>query len=385
MLETFLTVLFSVAATIIVCVAMAQAWAWVYASPTHQDATVFVRTSDGWRIALHRYRPEHPRKGLPVILCHGLGGNRYSFDLPGAPSLARFLRDRGRDVWVVELRGSGQSDRPGILKSDVPWSWGFDDHLQKDVAAAIDCVLAHTHAAAVHWIGHSMGGMLGLSRVAAHDGSPIASVVALGAPCDFSQIPPRIFALLLRLKSALKLIHLVPTGILARISIPVLGFLPPYIQGLYHAANIDPTTARRIVTLGSAAIMSSQLWLDFGRFLETGVFATNDGAPYLELLGRSEVPMLSIAGAADLLAPPASVNSQCAQPGLSGERTYLVMGKDSGCQEDYGHMDLLLGNRADQEIYPVIADWLERYRDSEPDSSTLTTDSSGRSHEGPLC
>ena len=76
--------------------------------------------------------------GFPVILCHGLDANRYLFDIQGAPSLADFLRRHGRDVWVAELRGSGMSDRPGIKHSDVPYSWGFEDHLRHDVPAIIE-------------------------------------------------------------------------------------------------------------------------------------------------------------------------------------------------------------------------------------------------------
>ena len=73
-----------------------------------------MNTTDGWRLAVHHYRPPNEASGTPVILCHGLSANRYVFDLPAGPSLAQFLRDHGRDVWVAELRGSGMSARPGL-------------------------------------------------------------------------------------------------------------------------------------------------------------------------------------------------------------------------------------------------------------------------------
>lgn len=360
MLDSLLSVFFSVAAGVLICVLTARAWEWVYDSHACQDETVFVRTQDGWRIALHRYCHGKGRRGLPVILCHGLGGNLHSFDLKAAPSLARFLRDRGRDVWVVELRGSGHSDRPGIFWSDVPYSWGFRDHLAKDLPAAIDCVLGRTGAAAVHWMGHSMGGMLGLAHVACHDDQRVASVVALGSPLDFSKIPPRIFAMLLRIKWVLKLVPFAPMGIVARLFILALHHLPQYVQGLFYVPNIAPGTARRIVAVGSPLIISSKLWWDFGRFLETGVFASADGAAYVDRLGRSVTPVLSIAGSVDVLAPPQSASALCEASRPAGERVCLIVGRNTGCQEDYGHMDLLLGNHVRQEVYPPIADWLER-------------------------
>lgn len=261
---------------------------------------------------------------------------------------------------MVELRGSGHSDRPGIVRSDVPYSWSFHDHLDKDLPALIDCVLGRTGASAVHWIGHSMGGMLGLSHVASHDDRRVASVVALGSPLDFSKIPPRIFAVLLRMKWVLKLVPFAPMGIVARLFILVLHYLPRYVQGLFYVPNIAAGTARRIVAVGSPLIISSELWLDFGRFLETGIFASPDGAAYLDQLKRSVTPVLSIVGSVDVLAPPQSVSSLCEASNPGSERVCLVVGRDTGCQEDYGHMDLLLGNRVRQEVYPPIADWLER-------------------------
>ncbi|MEW6139644.1 MAG: alpha/beta hydrolase [Thermodesulfobacteriota bacterium] len=360
MVENFLSVLFTGAILTILCVAVAHAWACVYAHHTRQDETLFISARDGWRLAVHRYRPVGARVGLPVILCHGLGGNRYSFDLAGAPSLAQFLKDEGRDVWVIELRGSGLSARPGLLRSDVPLSWGFDDHLDKDTPAAIDFVCARTGAPAIHWIGHSMGGMLGLCHVANTRDARVKSLVTLGSPTDFKKIPRRVFAVLLRLKWMMKIVPFAPMSLFARLSIPVLHRLPPYVQGLLNPRNIEPNVARRIVAVGSPLTMSSRLWLDFGRFLETGVFSRISGEPYLAGLKGCHVPIFSISGAADLLAPP----SACHDSDVPGEAR-LVMGKVSGYQEDYGHMDLLLGSRARIEVYPLLSEWLRRNDDLE--------------------
>ncbi len=71
-------------------------------------------TADGWRIALHRYRPQRPRYREPVLLTHGFIENRRIWDLAEDRSLARDLAGRGFDVWALELRGSGES-APGSL------------------------------------------------------------------------------------------------------------------------------------------------------------------------------------------------------------------------------------------------------------------------------
>ncbi len=118
-------------------------------------------TVDGWNIALYRYRPTGgPRVGHPpILLCHGLGANRYNLDAPGDISLARWLVKRGFDCWVLEFRGAGQSTHPSFLhRMRNPWT--FDDYVFKDIPAVLDTIENDTGSRQVHWVGHSMGGMV---------------------------------------------------------------------------------------------------------------------------------------------------------------------------------------------------------------------------------
>ena len=75
---------------------------------------VVIDTSDGWNLAVTRFQPEQKSKFLPVILCHGMGCNGRFFDAGEDNSLARHLAEGGYDVWVVNLRGSGGSTKPGF-------------------------------------------------------------------------------------------------------------------------------------------------------------------------------------------------------------------------------------------------------------------------------
>ena len=76
-------------------------------TPTQHHAS----TRDGWRITLHHRPPRPGAHGSPVILCHGMGSNRFNMDGPGRASLARHLNAAGYDVWGLELRGAGRSRR----------------------------------------------------------------------------------------------------------------------------------------------------------------------------------------------------------------------------------------------------------------------------------
>src|SRR3954468_15467497 len=107
-----------------------------YLSTQAADERHFATADDGWRLALHRYRPVGPAHRLPVILCHGLGANHFGFDLAPEVSLARRLAALGFDVFALELRGHGDSDAASF-RGARRWGFSFDDYLHRDVPAAI--------------------------------------------------------------------------------------------------------------------------------------------------------------------------------------------------------------------------------------------------------
>ena len=359
MLSTILTIIFIVILVKAAIIGSAYFWHYYYRSPTAQDETFYFRTEDGRRLAIHRYRAACAPSGNPVILCHGLGSNRYIFDLPGAPSLAKFLRQRGRDVWVAELRGSGMSDRPGLFRSDVPYSWGFEDHLRKDVPAIISLVLRISGATSVQWVGHSMGGLLALAYMASAEDSPIASAVTIGSPVDFSKIRGRNFRILLKLDWIVRYCPVFPPPFIAGFLTPVARYPAHHLIGLFQSRNINPETASRVLALAAQLITSSQLWLDFGRFLETGVFGPSPGTKYLEKMPTA--PILTMGGTKDGLAPMESVMAASEIPSDSQDRELVILGRDYGCAEDYGHADLLVGKRVELEVFPRILHWLDSH------------------------
>jgi pimeloyl-ACP methyl ester carboxylesterase len=362
MLEILLTVFFTLLALIGIIIASAYFWRWYYASPTQEDETVYVYTADGWRLALHHYRPLNGAAGkAPVILCHGLSANRYVFEIPAGPSLAHFLRHQGRDVWVAELRGSGMSARPGLWYSDVPYSWGFDDHLTKDLPAIMDSVLATTGASQIHWIGHSMGGMLMLAHLAGTPQPAIGSLVTLGSPVDFTKLKSPLIVFLLRLKPLLGLLPISSFQFLFKPAIPLIHRLAFYAPGMFHPDNIDPAVSKRMVALAAEVVTSSRIWLEFGNFVRTGLFGPPGGHPYLQGLSDSDVPIFMIGGSKDGLAPPEAVATACESTMAKGERKCMILGKASGCIQEYGHLDLTAGLHAREEIFQPILEWLQAH------------------------
>src|SRR6202035_1634408 len=68
-----------------------------------------VETADGFAVAIYRYAPPGGGLGRPaVLMIPDLGLGREAFDVEGT-GLARYLASRGRDTYVVELRGQGHA------------------------------------------------------------------------------------------------------------------------------------------------------------------------------------------------------------------------------------------------------------------------------------
>lgn len=355
MVEILLDLIFSVAVASAVIIASGYMWQWFYVRPTKQDETCYFETSDRWRLAVHHYVPQETSTGHPVILCHGLSANRFTFDLPGGPSLAQYLRDQGRDVWVAELRGSGMSDGPGLFASEVPCTWDFDDHLRADLPAIMDFVLARSGRSKFHFVGHSMGGLLILAYLAAHEDVPVASAMAIGSPADFSRVSNPAFDFLLKFRPLIANLPVSPIPFIGRVVTPFAQWMSDYLVGVFHAPNVHPQTARKVVALAAEPITSNKLWLTFGRYLETGKFADAAGRSYLERLPESPVPRFIMGGSKDVMAPEQAVLAAC-NPGRnqSAPCESVIFGKATGCVEDYGHMDLLVGKRVEQEVFPVV-------------------------------
>lgn len=360
-MELFLDVVFTVLIIGAVIVLGAGFWHWYYAMPTSQDETHYFRAADGWRLAVHRYRPNTETFASPVILCHGLSATRRTFELPNAPSLASALRDAGWEVWSAELRGSGMSDRPGLWLRNVPVSWSFEDHLHLDVPAIVDYVTGATGSEQVHWVGHSMGGMLIQARLAAYGDPRIASAVTVASPTDFTKMRSPKHDILLKLRPILKIFPIFPLFYIGRFLTPVAPWMGTFMLGAYNPKNCDPGTCRRITALIGEPVASMTTWLDFGRFMSTGVFGPEGGRNYTEDLEKVKNPLFIIAGAADTMAPQDAVCASYRVTEESGDRECIVFGKEAGYKEDYGHMDLLVGDRVESEVFPHIMNWLEKH------------------------
>ena len=329
-------------------------------APDHRfDETHVVPTEDGVYVALHRYLAQGEVRGNPVILCHGIACNRHFWDLSPDHSFARDLAAQGRDVWVLEMRGHGQSHRVPLR---APWKamsvrWDFDHYVQHDLPAAISFVRERGRSGKVDWIGHSMGGMVIYAYLATTDGKDVGNVVTIGSP---TFIDNRFWgwrmANLFSAPASLiphfpaRLAGLVVSGM-------ALGAHPVFVNPAYNKNNMRARDAARFFHNVIDDVSGGEVRLGT-KFIRDRGFRSRDGkVNYAQQLANIRNPMLCIAGSRDFLVMPRDVRAAFERIG-SPDKTLHIFGKKHGQQHEYGHADLVLGRHVKTEVMPVILDWL---------------------------
>ncbi|HEY3175052.1 MAG TPA: alpha/beta fold hydrolase [Candidatus Polarisedimenticolia bacterium] len=342
-------------AALLIAAACASSWPLIrrrYRLGTPADELHHARTEDGWDLALYRYLPlqAHPFRE-PVILCHGMLSNRFNVDLDERCSLARHLRARGFDVWVMELRGHGGSRRSADDRRSPErrggFDWTLDDYILRDVPSVLRYVCQATGSPTVHWFGHSLGGMLLYGGCATGLAPSIRSAVVTDAPATLGPLRRR--ARGGRLYA--RLFPAVPPALVLPFLGPAAWLLPRVMARRYGMAD-----RRLVVSLLANAIIpwgSSRVLLQLCRMLEQGRFASMDGEVDYELGAlRIEFPLLVIAAGEGRL--PEETIRHGIDRAPAREKRYLRLAGRT-------HSNLLVGPGASEEVYPVIADWFEAH------------------------
>jgi len=315
-------------------------------------------TQDGWSLHMVRYRPRGPETGLPVLVLHGLAANARNMDLDEDHSVARWLADRGRDTFTLSLRGSGRSDDPSGPKHRS-YRYDMDTFATEDLPAALAKVKELSGAASVDVVAHSMGGLVTYIYLA-RGGTDLNAVVTLGSPARLAWGGRTEFALT-RASPFLKPRGNLPIERLTELAMPVYTLLfdeinAPIERLLYNPANIDQETWRKLVEVGLGSI-SAYVLKQFGLWLQRDSMVSRDGQlDYLELLKDCRTPAMVVAGKIDELAPAPAVRA--AFESLGGPKEWFIAGEENGLRHDYGHMDLVLGERAPMELWPRLLRFL---------------------------
>lgn len=274
-----------------------------------------IRTADGVNLAL---RLVGPADGVPIVLTHGTFSNHRS-----CLGLANYLAGQGFACWLFEWRGHGDSGRNGFIHS-------FDDVAEQDVPAILDAVSQRSGQTALHWIGHSGGGL-------------IVTMWAARNP----ELAQR------RLRSTV-LIGSQATAAGASLShrLAVLGY-----DWLLRWRRVAPSRAKSVGPEAESARLMRQ-WCQWNLRRR---FDSLAGFDYLAGLANVDLPVLGVAGSGDTFIAPVAGCEALVEAFGSNDARLELFGLATGAREDYSHNRLLLSRNASQEIWPRIADWLKRH------------------------
>lgn len=330
----------------------------LYGQEDIADEVHFARTRDGWNLALHRHIPPIPNPELaPVIVVHGIATNKFVIDLDKRHSLPYYLKLRGFEVFAVSLRGAGVSYHENRGYQDFT----FDDLVKYDVEAILHKVLSLTGKKRASWIGHSMGAMilysyLGISSKA--DKEKVAAFASLGGPGNLNHLGLSLIGLLSRFPRARRVLDL-KFG--ASMLAPIAGEIyTPIDEILYNPKVTRPRTVKKVMK-NAIENISEGLIEQFMAWIETKKMSSLNGFhDYIELQKEITVPSLFIAGAKDAIATPETVKFVFDRAGAK-QKKFLIISKESGASEDYGHGCLILGERAEDDVFPKVEAFLREF------------------------
>ena len=278
-----------------------------------------IEASDQVPLAITRLAPQSGGKGVPVVLVHGSYCKRNFWVSSKGIGLGAALALEGFEVWIPELRGHGNSP-----KTDAYRTFSADDHICKDLPAIQKAVLGRTGVPAF-WIGHSFGGLhltgalsLGvLSQDAIRGFVTLGSQIAYGD--DYLKIPPIAWGMQQLLR----------------------------VLGVFHAPRfgLGPEVEP------AAEVIEVINWKKRG-----GRWMAKDGRLFEDGLPDISIPNLSFAGKADKGDPPEGCQLIFDALG-SKDKTFIVLARENGFCEDYGHVEMVVSKQAKKEVWPLIASW----------------------------
>lgn len=321
------------------------------------------KTDDGWEIALTRYQPKGPPTGPPVILCHGISANARNMDLDADHSMARYFAAHGREAWTMSVRGAGDSDGIDPDKGRPP-PITFDAFWRFDLPAVIRTVKEVSGAPAVDYVGHSMGGMIAYAYLAT-GGTGLNAVATMGSPTRLdwgTGMETWLASLGPRLVSENRMI---PSALGAHAAAPFQPLVDdgPFQRFFYNAQSTRTLAWQRLMAYGTADVAGG-VALQLFTLLDHGRFVSRDGVDLRAGMAKNTTPVLVVAARLDRIALAPAVKD--GYRALGGPKEWLLITRANGTVGEYGHMDLVIGERAADEVWSKVLDFFNRHARKEP-------------------
>jgi polyhydroxyalkanoate synthase len=293
--------------------------------------------------------------GDPILLVPPLAVHITCFDLREQQSLAAFLTELGRPLYVVDFGEITFADR----------HLGFEDWIDRIVPETVRRVSARHAGRPVDIVTWSLGGTLTLLSAASHDDLPLRSIAAVGTPIDYSKIP---------YIAPLRAIGRVTGGAVLSSVFQVAGGLPAWaVRASFKATALQREITKPVFvlrnltdpeTLGRMEAVDRFIGLMPGypgrlyRVLYDQIVQRNSlyegrlrlGHGRVVELAKVSQDVLIVAGTTGVIAPVAAVQRACDV--LSGARSVRFETAPGS------HLGVLTGLEAEQTTWEYIVEFL---------------------------
>src|SRR3954453_8650478 len=313
---------------------------------------------EGPQRTVYRYlrRGWQPSHATPILLVPPLAAPAWCFDLRQGCSLAEHLLARGYPTYVVDYGPISFSDR----------ALGLEHWVDEVIPNAIEAVVRDSGRSDLQLVGWCLGGIMALLATAARD-LPVRSVAMVASPFDFTRV--RMMAPIRRLAS-------LTGGALGTSLYRMLGGAPaPLVSLGFRATAIERYITKPVVItqhlhdrdwiahsqavheymanmLAYPGRTFGQLYHQFFRVNELAG-GTLDLGDHRIALANIDVPVLSVGGTADVLAPIEAVpHVGSLLPNSPDVRLETAPG---------GHLGVLTGRSAVRSTWVFLDEFLADY------------------------
>ena len=297
-------------------------------------------------LRIERMRTPDGQTKPPIVLIHGFAQNRFSWHTQ-TRSLSGWLAHRGWDVWNLELRGHGRSRRLSNSKATT-----FSDY-PADLNR-----LAAAMPEPAFWIGHSLGASVAYAAVAAHAAAPrCRGVISMGGLYRFGQagwLLPSIIKVTRSLPENLDVGDIqVHTGLSGRILARLFPLVDLAAYGLpiagWWPGSVEPDLAQEGMRRDFDYI-PVRVWQEMARW------SAADDVPWDTGWRQADTPCLIMLGDRDSMLFPEEGTAAYDRSG-SSDRTLKVLDDRDGLTH-WGHLDIILGKKAPDHVWPLLDDWM---------------------------
>jgi pimeloyl-ACP methyl ester carboxylesterase len=270
-------------------------------------------------------------EAVPVLALHGAVENGRIFYSESDKGVAPFFAEQGFEVFVPDLRGRGQST-PHVSRRS---RYGQFEAINQEIPAFVELIRSRRGDRPQVWMAHSWGGVLMLAFLARR---PEYAKLVRGVVCFGTKRTVNV-----RNFHALAQIDFFWHRA-ARALVALHGYLPARAYGVGSDDESDLSHAE-----------SSQ-WVKCGPWIDP-----RDGFDYGKALREIDLPpLLFLAGAGDrCLGHPKDVRSLIHELGPRPSVEYRLLGRSGGCRHDYGHIDMLTGPHAREEVFAEALRWVQ--------------------------